>query len=202
MQTIIQRVIFYRGDVPERGAVVVLDQRREKHGDATDRIEVQRFLLLDLAETPNADDAGLAWRLQWETTCGECSTTFRCKTNNYTKSLPRRCSACRKRNPYNPDRWMDRPRNRFLRIDPAEGEALPPPIVESVTGNPVDPPRRPYLGLSLAEFKLWVALARAAIPDGEDPKASQEQRRDWIDARLIAEAAGAEPDDIDPASLF
>ena len=120
-QRTVTPVIYYRGETPEPGCVVVLDRKNE----AGEREVVQRFILLDYRDTPHKTDCGLAYRFDWGTRCTECGEPFECTTNNYTKNLPRRCKPCRKAAPYDPRGWQGKPRNRFVRIDPEPEEIDP-----------------------------------------------------------------------------
>ena len=110
----IQTVVYYRGEQPEPGCVVIIDRKTETGA----REEVQRFTLEETGGEENEHNHGQSFKLTWSTRCTECSKAFTCTTNNYTKNLPRRCKPCRRKNPYNAAGWMTRPRNRYVRVDP------------------------------------------------------------------------------------
>jgi hypothetical protein len=180
----IQTVCYCRGETPVIGTVVVVDRKDGCGG----REEVQRYTLAGVGGEEHPTDMGLSYKLNWQTACTECGTTFEASTNNYTKNLPRRCKPCRRKNPYNACGWSSRPRNRYVRIDPAPGEPHAPPVAArgvDIAQASVTPL---YDALGSATRMAW--LRRIKAETGTTPAPGD------VEARLRAES------EIDPASLF
>lgn len=162
----IQTVVYYRGETPMRGAIVQIDRK----GADDVREDVQRFTLLRWEAREAPQDMGLAFSLWWRTDCTECGETFEPRTNNYTKALPRRCKKCRKANPYNPDGWMGRPRNRYVRTDP-ETEAAEPQVSEPLAATDM------WAMLSSAERLALLRQAKAELGEGASRDAIEVKAR-------------------------
>jgi len=184
----VQTVVFFREETPVVGTVLIIDR---KTGEGDEREEVQRFTLADWEERENDRVCGLAWQLEWKTRCTSCGQRFTAKTNNYTKSLPRRCKRCKRHSPYDPSGWSKRPRNRYVRVDP--GEAAPAvaaveydePENTPAAGEQEDSADRwPLLGqLDTPAYAAAFHAKRAEMGAGADKSAI----RDAIEADLRAE---------------
>lgn len=165
----IQTVIYYRGETPMRGAQVGIDRK----GTDDVREDVQSFTLLEWEAREAPQDMGLAFTLWWRTACTECGGTFEPKTNNYTKALPRRCKACRKANPYDPDGWMGRPRNRYVRTDP-ETEAKAPEATKPLAVADV------WASIGSSERLALLRDAKAALGEGASREAIEAKARETL----------------------
>jgi len=188
----VQTVVFFREETPVVGTVLIIDR---KTGEGDEREEVQRFTLADWEERENDRVCGLAWQLEWKTRCTSCGQRFTAKTNNYTKSLPRRCKRCKRHSPYDPSGWSKRPRNRYVRVDP--GEAAPVAAIEHdepenvpATAEQTDSVDRwPLLGrLDMATHTAYFRAKRAELGGTADGSTV----RDAIEADLRAETGDVE----------
>ena len=109
LRFIVRGAIFYGREPREPGTMVRIER-------GADLIQIHQLV----ESYPHVNRRGKSVELlTWSTYCTECGDMFEYRGRNLTKDLARRCKACKAANPYDPRGWADRPRNRYVRVDPA-----------------------------------------------------------------------------------